>query len=226
MGSQSEIAEISVNSVINPTSTVIGSARIEHSNVCDLALIESKCRLHDSTVGRLSVVRSESIISASELMERVLVMEGANVVNSTIGPGSLIGQKSRVFESHINKSVTVLGSTIIEECEIDDNVKIGSGCHLVGVSIASGVIIDDGTTVRRGTVIGRDSFIGRRCLIGVDVKIGESTAILNYVELSSLSKVGNESILCDNVVCAERVTIGDGRCVAPGLSFRDGDTLL
>lgn len=121
----------------------------------------------------------------------------------------------------IGKNVSIgLGTVLMENVEIRDNVTIGKNCYIdSGVIITGDAIIGDNVTLRNYVVVARGSKIGDNTFIAPRVMFNNLDSEKNSI---GGAKVGNDCFIGTNTVLQHGISIADGTTVG-AMSFVSKD---
>jgi bifunctional UDP-N-acetylglucosamine pyrophosphorylase/glucosamine-1-phosphate N-acetyltransferase len=141
---------------------------------------------------------------------------------SQIGDGTVIRSGSRITNSKIGRSVTILDNCVITDSVIEDNCSVGPFAHLRG-----GALMKNGSKVGnfvelKKTVLGCGSKANHLTYLG-DAEIGENTNIgagtitCNYDGVRKhQTKIGNKVKIGSDTMLVAPVTVGDGASTGAG----------
>lgn len=151
------------------------------------------------------------------------------------------------FEAKIGENVQIDAFTVIDNCEIGNNVIIGSNCRVYG-----GVIIEDNTIIESGSIIGTRGLawtwnedqsekvfqpqlggvvVQTGCILGANTiivrgslnentEIGEYSHLAPGCRLGHGTRIGKYSHLANAVITGGNTRIGDYCFVGSGVVFR------
>ncbi len=168
-------------------------------------------------------VDPEVVVGRDSVLHPMTTLRGTTVLGSgcEIGPMALLdgvraGDRVMVGASHLN------------ECELGDDVRIGSYCRVRPNSVlASGVELGTHAEVKNSTVGAATHINHFSCVldsdVGAAVNIGAGTVTCNYDgEAKHRTTIGDRVFVGTNSTLVAPVTIGDGAYVGAG-SFVDRD---
>jgi UDP-3-O-[3-hydroxymyristoyl] glucosamine N-acyltransferase len=185
-------AMIHESAVIDPSSTVAGTARVEAGVViapgCQIGegvhIYPNVTIYENVAVGKDSIIHSGVVVrERSQLGERVVIHN--NVVVGCDGFGYAKDEERRWLK------IPQTGRVVIE-----DDVEIGAGTTIDRASVGE-------SRIGRGTKIDNLVQIGHSCTIG------EDSLLCAQVGLAGSSHIGNRVILAGQAGVAGHLTIGD-----------------
>jgi len=156
--------------------------------------------------------------------EDTVILPGTVITGqSVVGARCRIGPYAQIADSRIGDGVTI-GSSLIENSEVANNVRIGPYCHLRGgARIDEGAELGDHAEVKNarigsGTRMHHFSYVGD-AEIGRDVNIGAGTITCNYDSESGIKSqtvVGDGASLGSDTLLVAPVTVGAGALTGSG----------
>ena len=147
--------------------------------------------------------------------------------STVLGTGCVVGPMAQLENVRAGDRV-VIGSSQLEDCALDDDVRIGAYCRVrPGSVLGSGVELGTHAEVKNSTV-GAASRIGHfSCVldtdVGRDVNIGAGTVTANYDgRAKHRTTIGDRVFVGTNSTLVAPVRLGDGCYIGAG-SFVDAD---
>jgi acetyltransferase-like isoleucine patch superfamily enzyme len=167
-----------------------------------------------------------------------------------IEPGVRLDDDVEVFPgAYIGKEPKGAGATA-REMRYDRRVLIGRGTsvgpHAViyyDVEIGASTLVGDGASIREQCRVGSQCIISRYVTLNYNTKVGDRTRIMDMTHITGNSVIGDDVFIScmvatanDNVMVTrsyeegkvvgprieDRVSIGEGACVLPGVRIGEG----
>ncbi len=152
----------------------------------------------------------------TEIYPNVIIEE-----KTTIGENCKIYSNSRIIKSNIGNN-NIIDSSVVEESEIANNVKIGPFAHLRPNSIIKdhakiGNFVEiKNAVLEKGVKTGHLTYLGD-AEVGENTNIGAGTITCNYDGKNKhKTKIGKESFIGSNSIIVAPVEIGKESFTAAG----------
>lgn len=152
------------DTVIYPNTFIEGATEIgEH------CLIESGCRIRDSTIESYATIKWASVISESIIHHRASIGPFAHIrPGSEIGEDARIGNFVEVKKSSLGKGSKASHLSYLGDSTVGSEVNVGAGtitCNYDGIAKHQ-TIIEDGAFIGSNTELVAPVRVGRNALIG------------------------------------------------------------
>jgi acetyltransferase-like isoleucine patch superfamily enzyme len=209
--------------MISPKAVVQTDAIGEGVDIAEFAVIR-----HGASLGRGVRVHSGVVIeSGVRLEDDVEVFPGAYLGKEPKGAGATA--RAMRYERRV---VIGPGTSIGPHAVIYYDVEIGAG-----------TLIGDGASIREQCRVGSQCIISRFVTINYNVTIGDRTRIMDMTHITGNSVIGDDVFIScmvatanDNVMVTrryeegkvvgpridDRVSIGEGACILPGVRIGEG----
>jgi acetyltransferase-like isoleucine patch superfamily enzyme len=204
------------------------------------AIVETRDIASSAVVAEFAVIRSgASLGNGVRIHPHAVIESGVRLDDDVeVFPGAYIGKEPKGS-----------GATA-RAIEFERRVRIGQGTsvgpHAVvfyDVEIGSGTLIGDGASIREQCRVGSHCIISRYVTVNYNTRIGDRTRIMDLTHITGNCVIGDDvfiSVLVstanDNEMVARRyeegkvvgprignrVSIGEGACILPGVKIGDG----
>ena len=173
-------------------------------HIGERAVIREGTRLKGNTVIGRDCVIADSVITDSEIGDRVKVGPFSVITNC------VIGNDVTIVQSNVSDSTVGEGSNIGPFAVLRNNAEIGNNCRIGGFVEVKNSVLEEGVKAAHLAYIG-DAVAGR------GTNIGCGTVFANYDgRKKSKTKVGNNVFIGANVNLVAPVEIGDNAYIAAG----------
>lgn len=205
-----------------------------------LAVVESEKIGIDVEISEYVVIRPGAVIGDNVIIHPFVVIEEEVTIGNgvEIFPGTYIGKKPKGTASIVRPIDFSPKLTVGNNCAIGPNATI-----FYDVEIGSDTLIGDGASLREQVRVGDSCVISRHVTVNYNTVIGNRTKIMDLTHITGNCRIGNDvfisalvSTVNDNVVVSrkydyercqgpvieDKVTIGAGATLLPGILIGEG----
>ena len=205
-----------------------------------LAVVETDDIGEGVSIGEFAVVRAGAVLGKEVRIHPGVVIESGVRLDEGVEvfPGAYLGKAPKG------------ASATAREMQYERRVLIGPGTsvgpHAViyyDVEIGAGTLIGDGASIREQCRVGSQCIISRYVTVNYNTRIGDRTRIMDMTHLTGNCVIGDDVFIScsvstanDNVMVTRqyeegkvvgpnignRVSIGEGACILPGVEIGEG----
>lgn len=188
------------------------------------ALLRERVRLRAMLAGVTLLDPATTYLDAEvSIAADVTIHPGCHVEGeTTIGAGTTLGPHTRVIDSRLGENVEVAGYSVIQEADVDNEVRIGPFAHLrPGARLGKGVFVGNYVEVKNatlgpGTKAGHHAYIGD-AEIGSEVNVGAGTITVNFDgRAKHRTTIGDGAFIGSDTALVAPVRVGKGAITGAG----------